>query len=128
LLALLLRLRGSPDLAHVPEDVEFLRSESRAVYQALGGELPTELAPIARAAARELVVVERLSPSEFRAALEETQLTIKRELLERQRAEINSLGDDAEIRRLLGQLDSLRRGMGEVDQRRSHERESAGSR
>jgi DNA primase len=128
LLALLMRLRGSPDLAHVPEDVEFLRSESRAVYQALGGELPTELAPIARAAARELVVVERLSPSEFRAALEETQLTIKRELLERQRAEINSLGDDAEIRRLLGQLDSLRRGMGEVDQRRSHERESAGSR
>ena len=122
LLALMIRLRRSPDLAPIPEEVEFYRSESRAVYEALGGEIPPELLPIVRAAARESAAVERLSPSEFRNALEETQTTIKRELLDRERAEINALGDDVEIRRHIGPLDSLSRGM------RSLERESAGSR
>ena len=128
MLALVMHLRRTPALGAVPEDVEFLRSESRAVYHALDAEVPPELAPIARAAARELAVVERLSPSEFRAALEQTQLAIRTQLLERERAEISSLGDDAEVRRLISQLDGLRRGMGEVDERRSLERESAGTR
>ena len=129
LLALLMRLRRSPDLGSMPEqDVEFAQSESRAVYHALDGAVPPELEPIARAAERQMALVNRLSPRDFQTELEVTRLNIRNRLLNRQRAEINSLGDDAEVRRLVSQLDSLRRGMGEVDERRSPERESAGTR
>jgi hypothetical protein len=128
LLALLMRLRRHPDLVSMPEDLEFAQSESRAVYHALDGPVPPELEPIARAAERQLVLVDRLSPRDFQTELEATRLNIKNRLLNRQRAEINSVGDDAEVRRLVSQLDSVRRGMGEVDERRSPERESAGTR
>ena len=130
LLALLMRLRRNPELAPMPaeSEVEFAQSESRAVYHALDGALPAELEPIARAAERQLPLVDRLSPRDFQTELETTRLNIKNRLLNRQRAEISSLGDDAEVRRLVSQLDGLRRGMGEVDERRSPERESAGSR
>jgi DNA primase len=128
LLALLLRLRAAPDLAPEPSDLEFLQPESRAVYQALHGSVPSELAPILREAQRQLPLVERLTPRDFQMELERTRLNIRNRILNRQRVEISSSGDDAEVRRLVGQLDDLRRGMGDVDQRRSLERESAGSR
>jgi DNA primase len=128
LLALLMRLGEAQHLAQAPEEVEFVNPEVRATYQALGTDLPPELEPIARAAERKLELVRRLSPAELQRELERTRLEIKANLLNRQRLEISSSRDDKEVHRLIDELEVVRRAMDEVDQRRTLERESAGTR
>jgi DNA primase len=125
LMALLMRAR---ETSAAPDDVEFMLSESRALHQALGGPIPPELEPNAERARRKLSDVSRLSNEQVLKELEKTRLLISKRLLDRKRGEINSLGDEAEIRTLADQLNEVARKMGEIDQQLSPERESAGSR
>jgi DNA primase len=127
LLALLIRLREQPEQAPVT-DLEFLLPESRAVYQALGGQIAPELEPYAERARRQLTLVERLSTQDLLKRVEETRLRIKRELLQRRINDIRSLGDEAELRRLVGQMGELAHAIDAIDRQLSPERESAGSR
>jgi DNA primase len=128
LLALLTRLRNTDPAAEPPE-LEFLRSESRALHHVLGeGPVSPELEPYARRAQRKLVDVERLSTQQLQSELDKTRLRIKHELIRRQIKEINSLGDDTEVRRLTDQLVNLAHTINEIDQQLSPDRESAGSR
>ena len=99
LLALLMRLREQPEQRPLT-DLEFMLPESRAVYQALGGQIEPELEPYAERARRQLALVERLSTQELLKRVEETRLRIKRELLQRRINDIRSLGDEAELRAL----------------------------
>jgi DNA primase len=128
LLALLMRLREEPTLGQPPADVQFVKPEARAMYQALGTEMPPEIEPIARAAEGKLAFVRRLTPRDFQRDLERTSLEIRASLLNRQRLEISSSQDDNEVHRLIDELEIVRRAMDEVDQRRTSERESAGTR
>ncbi|MBV9899215.1 MAG: DNA primase [Chloroflexi bacterium] len=128
LLSLLMRMRQLSMPTPSPTEVEFIRPESRAVFQSLGGSLPSELEPFARQAARKLADAERLSPRELEKELERTRLQIKRKLLLREHGEVQPLvrapGGEAWAQR----LSDLSRAINEVDQRLSGERESAGSR
>jgi DNA primase len=126
LLALVMRLRQT-DRASAPPDLEFLRLESRALYQALGQAVPPDLAPYAQRVHRKLVDVQRLSNQELLSELEKTRLRIRHELLRRQIKEISSLGDDAEVRTLTDQLINLAHTINEIEQQLAHERESAGT-
>jgi hypothetical protein len=128
LIALLIRLREvSPAPAELP-DVQFLLPESRALFHALGGPIPPELEPYAERALRKLADARRLTDEALLKEIETTRLRIRTELLNRTRSEINSLGNDAEIRRLADQLNEVARSMAAIDQQLSPERESAGSR
>jgi DNA primase len=127
LLALLIRLREQPEQPPLT-DLEFLLPESRAVYQALGGQIEPELEPYAERARRQLALVERLSTQELLKRVEETRLRIKRELLQRRINDIRSLGDEAELRRLVGQMVELAHAIDAIDRQLSPERESAGTR
>jgi DNA primase len=125
MLALLMRLR-SIDPASMPAEPEFLLSESRAVYRALSGPIPYELEPYAHRAHEKIADVERLSDQEFRMELDSTRREIIKERFHRQLKNISALGDDAEVRKLMGELNELARGLGAIEQ--PVERESAGSR
>jgi len=128
LLALLTRQRHTGP-GSAPTVPEFLLSESRALHRALqDGRTPPELEPYARRLERKLPDVERLSTQEFQIDLDRTQLRIKQELVRRQIADINALGDDAEVRRLVGELEHLAHTIHQIDQQLSPERESAGRR
>jgi DNA primase len=127
LLALLTRVRDSDSLA-IPEDVEFILSESRAIYAALGGPVPAELEPFARQAERKLAIVERLSPQQLQMELERTRLQIKRRLLLREKEEIATLVRESDGHMWAGKLDDLAHAIYEIDRQLSPERESAGSR
>ena len=127
LLALLLRLREQPEQRPLT-DLEFMLPESRAVYQALGGQIEPELEPYAERARRHLALVDRLSTQELLKRVEETRLRIKRELLQRRINDIRSLGDEAELRRLVGQMVELAHAIDAIDRQLSPERESAGTR
>jgi len=128
LLALLTRLRHSPDLATAPEDLEFVQSESRAVYHALGGELAPELQPYSRQVDRQLELVERLTPLEFQRELERTRLAIRKRLLLREQEEIRALARDSGIDAWSEKLFDLSRAIHAIDQQLVPERESAGIR
>jgi DNA primase len=127
LLALLMRLRDHPDQM-LPTDLEFMLPESRALYQALDGQTAPELEPYAERARRQLALVDRLSTQELLKRVEETRLRIKRELLQRRINDIRSLGDEAELRRLVGQMAELAHAIDAIDRQLSPERESAGTR
>jgi DNA primase len=117
MLALVIRLKEAPVApADAPLEPEFILSESRALYQALGGEIPPELEPYALRAHGHLPDVRRLSTRDLLRDLEETRLRIKQQLLKQQIERIHSLGDDDEVRRLTGQLIELAQGMGAIDQ------------
>ena len=129
LLALLMRLRELPEsVAARPTELEFVLPESRALYEALGSEIPPELEPYAERARRKLADVQRLSTEHVLQQLDETRLRIKRELLLRRQLEINALRDDAELHRLIGQLTELARAIAAIEQQLTPERESAGTR
>jgi DNA primase len=128
LLALLMRLRHSSQPLPGPEDVEFVLSESRAVYRSMGGPLPSELDQVARKAERKLADVERLSPQEFEKELERTRLHIRKRLLLREKEEITALAREANVHEWTGKLIDIAHAIYEVDQQLSPERESAGSR
>ena len=127
LLALLMRLREQPEQTSLT-DLEFMLPESRAVYQALGGQIEPELEPYAERARRHLALVDRLSTQELLKRVEETRLRINRELLQRRINDIRSLGDEAELRRLVGQMVELAHAIDAIDRQLSPERESAGTR
>jgi DNA primase len=127
LLALLMRLRDLGEEVQTT-DIEFILPESRAVYQTLGGQTPPELAPYADRARRQLALIERLSTRELLRRLEETRLRVKRELLQRRINDIRSLGDDGEVRKLVGQMVELAHAIDAIDLQLSSGRESAGSR
>ena len=127
LLALLMRLREQPEQTSLT-DLEFMLPESRAVYQALGGQIEPELEPYTERARRHLALVDRLSTQELLKRVEETRLRIKRELLQRRINDIRSLGDEAELRRLVGQMVELAHAIDAIDRQLSPERESAGTR
>ena len=127
LLALLMRLREHPEQTSLT-DLEFMLPESRAVYQALGGQIEPELEPYAERARRHLALVDRLSTQELLKRVEETRLRINRELLQRRINDIRSLGDEAELRRLVGQMVELAHAIDAIDRQLSPERESAGTR
>jgi DNA primase len=129
LLALFMRLREVPDIVSQPTgDLEFMLSETRALHEALGGEIPAGLEPYAQRARQRLADVERLSTPDLLKDIEQTRLRIKKRRLERKIREISSLGDDAEVRGLMTQLSELAHAIGAIDQELSPERESAGSR
>jgi hypothetical protein len=90
--------------------------------------MPPELQPYADRALRKLGDVRRLSDEQLMAELDNTQREIREKLLERKRKEIRSLGDESEIRALLDQLNDVARSLGAIEQERSPQRESAGSR
>jgi hypothetical protein len=108
-------------------DLEFMLAESRTLYQALGGQTPPELEPYAERARRQLELVERLSTRELLQRVEETRLRIKRELLQQRISDIRSLGDEAEVRRLVSQMVELAHAIDAIDRQLSPERESAGT-
>jgi DNA primase len=89
LLALLMRLRELPDV-QVPIDgrLEFMRDESRALYEALGTELPAWLDEYAGRARGWLEMVRTLSPEQLADQIEQTRRFIRGELLRRQQAHI----------------------------------------
>jgi DNA primase len=128
LLALLTRLRQTPDLATAPANVEFIQSESRAVYHALGGDPPPELQPYTRQVDRQLELVERLTPPEFQRELERTRLAIRKRLLVREQEEIRALARDSGIDAWSEKLFDLSRAIHAIDQQLVPERESAGIR
>jgi DNA primase len=129
LLALVLRLGEMPEsAAAVPTEPEFIVSESRALFHALGGEIPPGLETYAQRVRRQLEDVRRLSTPEVLQGLEETQLRIKQRLLKSKIEEIHALGDDAEVRRLTDQLIELAQHIGAIDRELSPERERAGTR
>ena len=128
LLALLMRVRETSSKALPADEPEFMLSESRGVYEALGGQVPPELEPWARRAERQLADVQRLSDKELFDAVERKQLEIKRRRLLRRVKEINALKDDAELHRLTHQLNDLAHTIHEIDQRVLAQRESAGTR
>ena len=89
------RLHRQPELAPAPDGVDFIQSDSRAVYHALGGPIPQELQPYARQIDRQLELVGRLSPQEFPRELERTRLEIRKLLLRREQEEISALARDS---------------------------------
>ena len=127
LLALLMRLHQTGQGIQAT-DLEFMLPESRTLHQALGGETPPELEPYAERARRQLDLVERLSTRELLQRVEETRLRIKRELLQQRISDIRSLGDEAEVRRLVSQMVELAHAIDAIDRQLSPERESAGTR
>ncbi len=128
LLALLTRLRQSPDLGTAPEGLEFIQSESRAVYHALGGQLPPELQSYSPQVDRQLELVARLTPLEFQRELERTRLAIRKRLLLREQEEIRALARDSGIDAWSEKLFDLSRAIHAIDQQLVPERESAGIR
>jgi DNA primase len=130
-LALLMRIRQLPEQPTIDaRDLEFIGPESRAVYVALGGELPPELEPYADRARRWLPVVERMPTERLMSELADTQRFISKRLLEQQRAEISALiravdDDEEEVRKWTGQLTELARRIGEIDGQLPSERERA---
>jgi DNA primase len=118
MLALVIRLREVPieGPTETPAEPDFLLSESRALYHALGGEIPPELEPYLVRAQGHLPDVSRLATRDLLRDLEETRLRIKQRLLKQQIERIHSLGDDDEVRRLTEQLIELAQGMGAIDQ------------
>jgi DNA primase len=118
MLALLMRLKevSMEKPLETPFEPEFILSESRAVYHALGSEIPPELEPYLARAQGHVSDVSRLSTRDLLRDLEETRLRIKQRLLKQQIERIHSLGDDDEVRRLTGQLIELAQGMGAIDQ------------
>lgn len=134
-LALLMRVRENSDPAGLTDEPQFMLSESRGVYEALGGPIPPELEPWARRAERQLADVQRLSDKEFSQAVERKQLEIRRKRLVRRKEEISRRmrdidprEDDAELQTLTHQLTDLARSIHEIDQLVLAQRESAGSR
>jgi DNA primase len=128
LLALLTRLRRMPDLATAPDTVEFIQSESRAVYHALGEDPPPELQPYTRQVDRQKELVERLTPLEFQRELERTRLAIRKRLLVREQEEIRALARDSGIDAWSERLFDVSRAIHAIDQQLVPERESAGIR
>ena len=118
MLALVIRLRevSLEASSETPAEPEFILSESRALYHALGGDIPTELEPYLVRAQKHLPDVSRLATPDLLRDLAETRLRIKQTLLKQQIERIHSLGDDDEVRRLTGQLIELAQGMGAIDQ------------
>jgi DNA primase len=118
MLALVMRLKEVPleQPREAPLEPEFILSESRALYHALGGEIPPELEPYLARARGHLSDVSRLSTRDLLRDVEETRLRIKQRLLKQQIERIHSLGDDDEVRRLTGQLIELAQSMGAIDQ------------
>jgi DNA primase len=127
LLALLTRLRRAPDLAPAPDGVEFIQSDSRAVYHALGGSIPSELEPYTRQIERQMELVERLSPQEFPRELERTRLEIRKLLLRREQEEISALARESGVD-VRGKLSDLASAIDTIDRQLVPERESAGIR
>ena len=128
LLALLMRLHQSEaSTTPLATDVEFVQSESRVVYQSLGGPLPPELEALGRQAERQLPLVQRLSAQDLEKEIERTRLSIRRRLLVREQEEIRALGRDG-VNTMSGRLSDLSRAIHEIDQQLVPQRESAGSR
>ena len=121
------RLHQQPELAPAPDGVEFIQSDSRAVYHALGGPIPQELEPYARQIDRQLELVGRLSPQEFPRELERTRLEIRKLLLRREQEEISALARDSGMD-VRGKLSELASAIDAIDQQLVPERESAGIR
>jgi DNA primase len=127
LLALLTRLRQATDLAPAPDGVEFIQSDSRAVYHALGGPIPPELQAYVRQIERQMELVQRLSPQEFPRELERTRLEIRKLLLRREQEEISTLARESGVD-VRGKLSELASAIDTIDRQLVPERESAGIR
>jgi DNA primase len=99
LLALLMRLRELPQV-HVPIEgrLEFIHDESRALYEALGSEVPAWLNEYAAGARTWLEAVRRLPAEQLSAEIEQTRRSIRGELLRRQQAQIRQeIRDHGEV-------------------------------
>jgi DNA primase len=129
LLALLMRLRQLSMPTPPCDEVEFVHSESRAVYQGLGGPLPPELDPFARQAARKLDLVERLSVQGLEKELERTRLEIRKKLLLREDTELRAFARETDSRGWTAtRLGEIAHAINEIETQLLPERESAGSR
>jgi DNA primase len=132
LLALLMRLRELPQV-HVPIEgrLEFIHDESRALYEALGSDLPAWLDEYAAGARTWLEAVRRLPAEQLSAEIEQTRRSIRGELLRRQQAQIRQeIRDHGEVAagidfaEALGQIARQIRDLEEVPR----EREKAATR
>jgi DNA primase len=129
LLALLMRCRQLAIPAPSPQEVEFIAAESRAVYQALDGQLAPELESFAREAARKLADAERLSSQGLQKELERKRLEIRKELLVREQKELRALARESASRDWTAtRLGEIAHAIQEIDEQLMPERESAGSR
>jgi DNA primase len=129
LLALLIRQRVVSTAALVPPgSLEFMLSESRVLYEALGADIPPELEDHLQRARRRLPDVERLSTDELAREIHDMQLRIRKRRLKNEFDQIKSLGDDTELRRMTGLLNELARGIAAIDEQLPPEREKAGAR
>jgi DNA primase len=130
LLALLMRLRELDGGAPIEGVVEFVLPQSRALYGALGAEIPQELEAYAERARQYLPDVARLSHRQLIEEIELKRLGIRQKLLEAERMHLHKLlgegGLDEEEAFQL--LDPKRQEMGDVARQLPPERESAGSR
>jgi len=132
LLALLMRLRELPDQPHLSDaELEFMLPESRAVYQALGGEMPPWLEEHAERARRELPIVRLLPSDRLRADVDDTVLAIRARRLDHERKalsdELRSQADGGAANEFARPLSQLAQRMGELDQL-PPERERLGTR
>jgi DNA primase len=130
LLALLMRLREVPGAPPVVGPIDFVLSESRALFAALGSQIPEHLEPYADRARQRLAQVELLPTDKLLEGIELKQLEIRVKRLEAERGQVSTLlrdgAIDAEEAGLL--LEKLRREMAEVAQQLPPERERAGIR
>jgi DNA primase len=130
LLALLMRVRQLPEVKPYQGPVEFMLSESRAVYQALGGPMPAELDPYVERAKKRLADVELLPTPRVLEGIELKLLEIRGKKLHAQRSEVNTLLRDGviDLEEAVRRLDKLRGELEEVARKLPPERERAGSR
>jgi DNA primase len=130
LLALLMRVRQLPEAKPYQGPVEFMLSESRAVYQALGGAMPAELDPYVERARKRLADVELLSTPRVLEGIELKLLEIRGKKLHAQRSEVNTLLRDGviDLEEAVRRLDKVRGELEEVARKLPPERERAGSR
>ena len=118
MLALVIRLREAPEpAAQVTIEPQFILFESRALYDALGGQVPPELEAYLLRAKKHLPDVGRLTTRELLAEFEDTQLRIRHRLFDQQKDRIHSLGQNAdELWGFTGQLAEVAQSMGAIDQ------------
>jgi DNA primase len=132
LLALLMRQRELPDSSAIlDERVEFMRDESRALYESLGAELPEWLDAYAEGARRKLPDVRRLPAERLAQEIDLVRRAIRARRLDHQRRELNeelrAQGNAANATEFAGSLSQLAQQMGALDQL-PPEREGAGTR
>jgi hypothetical protein len=127
-----MRLRELPNQPALSDtELEFMLPESRAVYQALGDELPPWLEEHAERARRELPVVRLLPSDRVRADVDDTVLAIRARRLDHERKalsdELRSQADGGAANDFARPLSQLAQRMGELDQL-PPERERLGTR